>query len=647
LPTPKEVEPDSDPTTLENIIDEAIVAARNEAQIDRGTMYQRFRPFANTRDRVNAYKEGRDKAYTARRKGGRRKKTQRSGGANPAIAPFVALIKKKLYGIKTSEEQRPQVGFARLVSEGGIPNDTFGDKIATLLFPVLDTFLSWRYQVQLMKIRYLPIMVADADDMYEGIKNFTSIQRLFAKRDPILGRILETGVIRSRRAKVVAAEQMAAQEQRDALRAKMAAIAAVPQQQPPSGELVLRTPVPATPANPEAAAALAAEASAIETRPVQPLPQQTPAIEVEGAPGAGTGLFAAPAATVVVAPVEVTETPEGCPANKAVGKHVGISEGRRVIRAGTVVSFAQLPTEMQKEVQNLKWIYGHCHIKIKWADTNTEQILDPSNVVPMSDDEFNAFVQPVATSLPLPAAPTTELLPVPQPVGTPLMEPPNIRLPNYGNEAILENADKMIKDLKASNDTIDIVESPVAAAPPIPPPRAQLAPQSKVRMVTPRVRVNPPGVPGRGSRAKTQRAARQEGVSLGIAPPLPMSLRGTSTVASTIPAPPPLPGTGLATAFETRNSAAQPQPRPAVPPEPPSFAKEAAAIKENGLALQEAQLQLARDQAATRAAKREVERQINSRRQRYALRKGGRRKTPSKRKTRKSRKSTFRRHRKH
>jgi hypothetical protein len=320
-----------------------------------------------------------------------------------------------------------------------------------------------------------------------------------------------------------------------------------------------------------------------------------------------------------VAPVEVMETPEGCPANKAVGKHVGITEGKSrrkgaVIRAGTVLSFVQLPTEMQKDVEELNWIYGHCHIKIRWADTNTEQILDPSNVVPMSDDEFNAFVQQVPA--PLPATSSAELVVPPQPV-----------------------------------DTLDIVESPesspIAAAPPIPPPRAQLAPQSKVRMVTPRVRVSPPGVPGRGSRAKTQRAARQEGIALGVAPPLPMPRRGTSTVASTIPAPPPLPGTGLATAFETRNSAGQPQPRPALPPEPPSFAEQAAAIKENGLALQEAQLQLARDQAATRAAKREVERQKNSRGQRFALRKGGRRKTSKKRKMRKPRKSTFRRHRKH
>jgi len=603
LPTPKEVEPDSDPTTLENIIDEAIVAARNEAQIDRGTMYQRFRPFANTRDRVNAYKEGRDKAYTARRKGGRRKKTQRSGGANPAIAPFVALIKQKLYGIKTSEEQRPQVGFARLVSEGGIPNDTFGDKIATLLFPVLDTFLSWRHQVQLMKIRYSPIMVADADDMYEGIKNFTSIQRLFAKRDPILGRILETGVIRSRRAKVTAAEEMAAQEQRDAL-------AAVPQQ-PPSGELVLRTPVPAAPASPEAAAGLAVEAESIEARPVQPLPQQRPAVEVEGAPGAGTGLFAAPAAALPdTAAIQEAETRvrEEAAAALAAAKAAATEERNAAVQA------------TEKRIRE-EAAAAQATLEMRAVAAENALELNKGDVAKKAAEllELRASAEKHENDAQIAATAAKE------------------------QEARAQRAEGQLNAAKEALQTLSVGHMSTSSRVP-----SLAESEAKVR----RLQENQLLAEAQAKAARTDAPPSTGDSSLSdvvdrIEEP------ASPVAAPAAVAPPPLPEmVGLRTPFETGNSAAVPHPRGKTPPRArASLLAAHAALGLPNPPATESRLRSTLPKLTPEEKKKyqgltpsKVGMRIPLR---EPLKKGGRRKTSKKRKTRKPRKSTFRRHRKH
>ena len=106
---------------------------------------------------------------------------------------------------------------------------------------------------------------------------------------------------------------------------------------------------------------------------------------------------------------EPTQTPEGCPADKAVGKHVSVpGQMAGTIRAGTVVSFVPWDKSKWKEeevgVGAARWKYGQCHIKILWADTNTEQILDPSNVNPISDDKFKQHAAPAS---PAPAAPAS------------------------------------------------------------------------------------------------------------------------------------------------------------------------------------------------------------------------------------------------
>jgi hypothetical protein len=131
------------------------------------------------------------------------------------------------------------------------------------------------------------------------------------------------------------------------------------------------------------------------------------------------------------------------------------------------------------------------------------------------------------------------------------------------------------------------------------------------------------------------------------------------------PAPP---GSGLATAFETRNSAGQPQPRSKLPPPPPSASLLAA----------HAALRLPLPKASVSRLKKELEDLIRNRKRmmkpapaedpvrkktrEHAIaqidariteiraqlpKSAGRRKTSKKRKTRKPRKSTFRRHRKH
>ena len=93
--------------------------------------------------------------------------------------------------------------------------------------------------------------------------------------------------------------------------------------------------------------------------------------------------------------VETTDTPKGCPATKGVGKHVSVlgRDGER--RAGTVISFVQWETSKQREDPKdaLHWYYGQCHIKVRWEDPEEYQILDPSNVKPMAQEDFDKYLE--------------------------------------------------------------------------------------------------------------------------------------------------------------------------------------------------------------------------------------------------------------
>ena len=170
---------------------------------------------------------------------------------------------------------------------------------------------------------------------------------------------------------------------------------------PPPEGLVLRTPPPPSP-NPAAGVGF--------LRPAPP-PAAAPALP--------SPALALPAAAPV-GPPETTKTPKNCPENKAVGKHVSIrGEQANSIRAGTVVSFVpweEADRRTNKRLTDYK--YGQCHIRVRWADTDTDQILDPSNVTSMTDEEFNAYVSnlPQKAAAPAPALPP---LPPPAPPAAP------------------------------------------------------------------------------------------------------------------------------------------------------------------------------------------------------------------------------------
>ncbi len=183
----------------------------------------------------------------------------------------------------------------------------------------------------------------------------------------------------------------------------------------PSPALALPAAAPAFAAALPAAPALPSPALALPAAPALP----SPALALPAAPALPSPALALPAAAPV-GPPETTKTPKNCPENKAVGKHVSIrGEQANSIRAGTVVSFVpweEADRRTNKRLTDYK--YGQCHIRVRWADTDTDQILDPSNVTSMTDEEFNAYVSnlPQKAAAPAPALPP---LPPPAPPAAP------------------------------------------------------------------------------------------------------------------------------------------------------------------------------------------------------------------------------------
>ena len=180
---------DTDPKNLVDLVDRAIAVAKEEAaKPPPETLLQKaskVRLFANTRD----WYAKRLAAITARKQQSGGRKTLRRGGANSALAPFVAAIKKKLSAISSDADEKPQVAFSRLVSAGGALDDAAGDKVATLLLPLANTFTRWRFGVRNMALRYSPVAVADAETLYDDIQTPVQIQRIFAANDSNLYKI--------------------------------------------------------------------------------------------------------------------------------------------------------------------------------------------------------------------------------------------------------------------------------------------------------------------------------------------------------------------------------------------------------------------------------------------------------------------------
>jgi hypothetical protein len=170
--------------TLDKIVDEAIVDATNQTPPPKSqTMYQRFRPFANTRDAMTR----RQTAYEARfnrlgkrvsvdqmkelnSKLGGRRKTRRGGGN-----AFSKRLAARLKVLKPTDEE-PRVSFKTLVT-------VEGEAVATTLLPVFDAFISWRTWVMRTPLVYLPETVADAETLFvDALKVHEKINPVFTKR---------------------------------------------------------------------------------------------------------------------------------------------------------------------------------------------------------------------------------------------------------------------------------------------------------------------------------------------------------------------------------------------------------------------------------------------------------------------------------
>jgi len=170
--------------TLDKIVKDAIIDATSQTFApNRGTMFQRFRPFANTRDAMTRRKE----AYEARfnrlgkrvsvdqmkelnSKLGGRRKTRRGGGN-----AFSKRLAARLKVLKPTDEE-PRVSFKTLVT-------VEGEAVATTLLPVFDAFISWRTWVMRTPLVYLPETVADAETLFvDALKVHENINPVFTKR---------------------------------------------------------------------------------------------------------------------------------------------------------------------------------------------------------------------------------------------------------------------------------------------------------------------------------------------------------------------------------------------------------------------------------------------------------------------------------
>jgi hypothetical protein len=152
-----ETVPQDVPAEPEKSLDEIVNEAILKAQIDQytpqqGSVFQRLNPLA----RMNAARINRASTIAARKQQGGRRRTfrNRRGGAS-----FEKRVSSKLYSLKDSDP-RPQTAFKTLVT-------VKEDRVATLLLPVFNAFVWWRYKVRMFPIRYSPILVADADTLFD------------------------------------------------------------------------------------------------------------------------------------------------------------------------------------------------------------------------------------------------------------------------------------------------------------------------------------------------------------------------------------------------------------------------------------------------------------------------------------------------
>ena len=146
--------------TLDEIVNEAILKAQSDQYMpDRGTVFQRLNPLS----KVNAAFANRKTAIETRKQqqaGRKRTFRIRRGGE----VTFEKRVSSKLYSLKPSDP-RPQTAFKTLVT-------VKEDRVATLLLPVFNAFMWWRFKVQTMPLRYSPVLVADADSLFQDALKF-------------------------------------------------------------------------------------------------------------------------------------------------------------------------------------------------------------------------------------------------------------------------------------------------------------------------------------------------------------------------------------------------------------------------------------------------------------------------------------------
>ena len=158
--------------TLDEIVNDAILKAEIDQNTpSRGTVFQRLNPLA----KMNAALINRASAIATRKQqqGGRRRTFRKRRGGE---ASFEKRVSSKLYSLKDSDP-RPQTAFKTLVT-------VKEDRVATLLLPVFNAFVWWRYKVRMFPIRYSHVLVADADTLFDdALKVHQNIHRIFLNAD--------------------------------------------------------------------------------------------------------------------------------------------------------------------------------------------------------------------------------------------------------------------------------------------------------------------------------------------------------------------------------------------------------------------------------------------------------------------------------
>jgi hypothetical protein len=697
---------------VDDIVQQAITNAKEE-QVKSAANFKANRAAAAAHD----------ERQRTQRYGGKRSKRARTrrvrGGDLPGEKEMKVLsvkLKKALLEL-TLGSKTPREPFMKLITVTG------DQEVALRLLPIFTTFINWRAGV----LSTRRIFAANeyqkkfAAALFNDIvAEWSSINRVF--KIPLVQLDAAAAAEAAAEAAAKAAAEADAKAANESLRKRVQEANAAEQARadvrlgqteykiaPAAAPAPAASLTPSVPASPEAAAGLAAQHAALVARPAQPVDQLTRATETPGAaPGAGTGLLAAPAPLLTpqaayaeserkraedLRAADFAAAPERAEAKRAAeaAEQKAAEDEKAAEAAAEAVEvtqrweaakpLARAAYAAGQPLPNREWLHlvqGEPANTLAAGDGSTTgdwkqgELISPIREGGKPQEFIDAVYEhlpaaaPAAapTSLPLPAAPSAELLPIQRPVGhVAPMEMPNVRVPNYGNEVILENADKMINNLQGNPAVEDKPES--AATTPLPDSGAadriansadafyqrQLDLAAAERAQTEKI-TNDQVIAARANLERIQEQNRQleELLAPSEDPNIGLQNRLDAARRSAV----------LQGKLKPGDAAVRP-PLSASPPPPP------VAVKTSTVEFDK-QLESLNQQLTNRKAERshaglpgtfgykrkdvevkELEKrikQIESLKQ-TASRGGRRRKTSKKRKTRKPRKSTFRRHRKH